>query len=72
VIGIPKQILLRAPPSAPEYLVVRVERGGQSFECASGVGYNLIATDDGPAVQFAGPCLLQPDDTWDIRYLANR
>ena len=72
VIGIPKQILLRAPPSSPDYLVVRVDRGGQSLECVPGVGYQLISTDDGPAVQFTGACLLQPDDTWDIRYLANR
>src|SRR5262245_3347219 len=27
VIGIPKQVLLRAPPTSPEVLVVRVERG---------------------------------------------
>ena len=72
VIGIPKQILLRAQPTSPEFLVVRVERGGQSIECQHGAGYALVATSDGPAVQFAGDCLLQPDDTWDIRYLATR
>jgi len=72
VVGIPKQILLRAPPSSPEMLVVRVERGGQRQECAPGSGYQLVNTDDGPAVQFAGPCLLQPDDIWDLRYLTEK
>jgi len=72
VIGIPKQVLLRAPPSSPDVLVVRVERGGQSQECAPGTGYVLVNTEDGPAVQFAGPCTLQPDDVWDLRYLTNR
>jgi hypothetical protein len=72
VIGIPKQVLLRAQPSAPELLVVRVERGSQDFECLPGQGYDLVATSDGTAVQFAGPCALQPDDTWDLRYLTNR
>jgi len=72
VIGIPKQILLRAQPTSPEFLVVRVERGGHSIECQPRAGYALVATADGPAVQFAGDCLLQPDDTWDIRFLATR
>ena len=72
VIGIPKQVLLRAQPSAPELLVVRVERGGHGFECVPGQGYEIVTTSDGPAVQFAGDCLLQPDDTWDVRYLTNR
>jgi len=72
VIGIPKQILLRAPPTSPEMLVVRVERGGQSTECQPGVGYQIVTTTDGPAVQFSGSCLLQPDDVWDLRYLTNR
>jgi hypothetical protein len=72
VIGIPKQILLRAQPAAQQYLVVRVERAGQSMECVEGAGFALIGTPDGPAVQFAGDCVLQPDDTWDIRYLASR
>ena len=72
VIGIPKQVLLRAPPSSPELLLVRVERGGQTFECAAGQGYEIVSTSDGPAVQFEGNCLLQPDDTWDLRYLTNR
>jgi len=53
-------------------LVVRVERGGQRQECAPGSGYQLVNTDDGPAVQFAGPCLLQPDDIWDLRYLTEK
>jgi hypothetical protein len=72
VIGIPKQVLLRAQPSAPDLLVVRVERGGQSFECKPGDGYSLVTTADGTAVQFAGSCTLQPDDTWDLRYLTER
>jgi len=72
VIGIPKQVLLRAQPSSPELLVVRVERGDRSFECVAGQGYNLVTTSDGEAVQFAGDCLLQPDDTWDVRYLTNK
>jgi len=72
VIGIPKEILLRAQPSAPEMLVVRVERGGQSQECRLGSGYDLVTTADGPAVRFTGSCVLQPDDVWDLRYLTNR
>src|SRR5205814_1751905 len=64
VIGIPKRVLLRAPPSSPELLLVRVERGGQTLECAAGQGYQIVTTSDGPAVQFEGNCLLQPDDTW--------
>ncbi len=57
-IGIPKQILLRAQPTSPEFLVVGVERGGQPLEWVPGAGYALVATGDGPAVQFAGDCLL--------------
>jgi hypothetical protein len=72
VIGIPKQVQLRARPSAAEYLVVRVERGGQSMECAPGAGYDLLDTTDGLFVKFKGACVLQPDDTWDVRYLTNR
>jgi hypothetical protein len=72
VIGIPKQIPLRAQPAGPEYVAVRVERGGQSIDCAPGTGYQLVAATDGPVVQFSGTCLLQPDDTWDIRFLASR
>ena len=72
VIGIPKQVLLRAQPSSPELLVVRVERAGKGFECKPGEGYALVSTSDGTAVQFAGPCLLQPDDIWDLRYLTER
>lgn len=72
VIGIPRQIPLRAQPSAPEYVVVRVDRGGQSIDCAPGVGYQLVNSADGQLVQFLGSCVLQPDDIWDIRYLARR
>jgi hypothetical protein len=72
VVGIPTLVLLRAQPSAPELLVVRVERGNGSFECVPGQGYTIVATTDGPAVQFAGNCVLQPDDTWDLRYLTNQ
>jgi hypothetical protein len=72
VIGIPKQVELRAAPAAPELLVVRVTRGSQTFECAPGRGYDLVDVGDGTAVQFAGDCVLQPDDVWDIRYLTNR
>jgi hypothetical protein len=72
VIGIPRQVLLRAQPSSPEVLVVRVERRGQSTECPAGTGYELVSTQDGPAVQFTGACALQPDDIWDLRYLTTR
>ena len=72
VIGIPRQIQLRARPSAADLLVVRIERGGQSFECMLGQGYTLIDGTDGLFVQFAGPCTLQPDDIWDVRYLTNK
>jgi hypothetical protein len=53
-------------------LVVRVERGAQTQECRPGVGYDLVSTPDGPAVQFTGTCTLQPDDVWDVRYLTSR
>ncbi len=72
VIGIPKQIQLRARPTASELLVVRVERGGQSIECAPGAGYDLVDGADGIFVKFNGVCVLQPDDTWDLRYLTNK
>jgi hypothetical protein len=72
VIGIPKQITLRATPTPSALLVVRVERGTQDILCNEGEGYTIVTTNQGPAVQFAGPCLLQPDDTYDIRYLTNR
>lgn len=72
VIGIPKEIVLRALPTSDQYLVVRVERGGTSMECVEGDGFTLVSTQDGPAVRFTGSCVLQPDDTWDIRYLATR
>ena len=71
VIGIPKQIELLAPPAALEFLRVHVDRGSTGLDCASGQGFNLVQTVDGPAVRFIGACTLQPDDIWDIRYLAN-
>src|SRR5438309_1199345 len=71
VIGIPKQIELLARPSALEYLRVRVDRAGSALDCAAGQGFDLVETPDGPAVRFTGACTLQPDDVWDIRYLAD-
>ena len=52
--------------------MTRVERGDQDVLCAPGQGYDLVTTTDGTAVQFKGDCLLQPDDTWDLRYLTSR
>ena len=72
VIGIPKQIELIAPPAALQYLRVHVDRGSTGMDCASGQGFDLVPTADGPAVRFIGACQLQPNDIWDIRYLANR
>jgi hypothetical protein len=72
VIGIPKFVVLRAPPTPAALLVVRVERGSQDILCNEGDGYTIVTTDQGPAVQFAGICLLQPNDTYDIRYLTSR
>ena len=72
VIGIPKQIQLRARPSAPDLLAVRIERAGQSFECLPGQGYTLVDGPDGILVKFAGPCSLLPDDIWDVRYLTDK
>jgi hypothetical protein len=72
VIGIPKQIQLRARPSALELLVVRVERGGQRITCVPAQDYDYLDGTDGIFVKFAGQCVLQPDDTWDIRYLTNK
>ncbi|MFL5313346.1 MAG: hypothetical protein ACJ79H_23165 [Myxococcales bacterium] len=71
VIGIPKQIELLARPSGLEYLRVHVDRAGTSLDCAAGQGFDLVQTADGPAVRFTGACTLQPDDVWDIRYLAD-
>ena len=51
---------------------MHLDRGGQSMDCAQGQGFDLVPTPEGSAVRFTGPCLLEPDDIWDIRYLANR
>ena len=72
VVGIPTQVLLRAQPSSPDLLLVRVQRGGQTFECQRGQGYDLVSTADGTAVRFSGACVLEPDDVWDLRYLTDR
>ena len=50
---------------------VRVDRAGSALDCAAGQGFDLVETPDGPAVRFTGACTLQPDDVWDIRYLAD-
>ncbi len=71
VIGIPKQIELLARPTGLEYLRVRVDRAGAALDCAPGQGFDLVENPDGPAVRFTGACTLQPDDVWDIRYLAD-
>lgn len=72
VIGIPKQIQLRARPAAADLIVVRLERAGRSFECLPGQGFTLVDGPDGTLVTFIGVCALQPDDIWDVRYLTNR
>ncbi len=72
VIGIPKLVQLKARPQTPDLLDVRVERGGVSMSCPAGVGHELVETTDGTAVHFIGPCVLQPDDVWDVRYLTTR
>ena len=72
MIGIPKQVELLAPPAALDYLRVHVDRGPTGLDCAFGQGFDLVSTLDGPAVRFTGACQLQPNDIWDIRYLANR
>ena len=72
VIGIPKQIQLRARPTSAEYVVVRIERGTQSFECVPGQDFTLVEGTDGIFVKFGGACVLQPDDIWDVRYLTNK
>jgi hypothetical protein len=71
VIGIPKEVQLYANPTPLEALRVTVVRGGSTIDCVPGQGFNLVQTSDGVAVQFAGTCLLQPDDQWDVRYLTN-
>ena len=71
IIGIPKQIELVAPPASVDYLRVHVDRGVTGMDCAVGQGFDLVQTVDGPAVRFIGACALQPDDVWDIRYLAD-
>jgi hypothetical protein len=71
VIGIPKEVQLVAQPAALEYLRVQVDRGGSPLECTLGQGFDLVQTSDGAVVRFSGPCRLQPDDAWDIRYLAD-
>jgi hypothetical protein len=50
---------------------VRVDRAGTALDCAPGQGFDLVQDPDGPAVRFTGACTLQPDDLWDIRYLAD-
>ncbi len=72
VIGIPKQVLLRANPQSPDTVFVRVMRGGSTVECLPGQGYEMVQTTEGQAVKFEGPCALQPDDQWDVRYLTGR
>lgn len=72
VIGIPKQVQLRARPSSADLLAVRVDRGGNSIACAPGAGYDLLDGVDGIFVRFNGTCTLQPDDTWDVRYVTNK
>jgi hypothetical protein len=72
VIGIPRQIALRAQPLPANLLVVRVERGAQNILCQPDVDYSVVQTLQGQAVQFAGNCALQPDDIWDIRYLTSK
>jgi hypothetical protein len=72
VIGIPKQVGLRTAPTPQSLLVVRVQRGTQRILCNEGDGYHLVATPQGPAVHFDGACVLQPNDTYDIRYLTNK
>ena len=62
--------MLAAPPQAPEFVRVRVLRGGALVECIRGQGFDLVQTAEGIAVRFAGQCVLQPDDVWDVRYLA--
>ncbi|HEY2028996.1 MAG TPA: hypothetical protein VGH20_07280 [Myxococcales bacterium] len=69
VIGIPKQVNLRTAPSPSNLLVVRVHRGAQDILCNLGDGYDLVPTAQGQAVHFDGACVLQPNDTYDIRYL---
>ncbi len=71
VIGIPKQVALRTQPTSEKYLSVHVQRGARTLTCDQGVGFQLVTTSEGPAVRFLGECLLQPDDIWDVRYLAN-
>jgi hypothetical protein len=71
VIGIPKQIELLARPTGLDYLRVRVDRAGAALDCAPGQGFDLVDAPDGQAVRFTGACTLQPDDVWDIRYLAD-
>ena len=48
-----------------------LDRGATGLDCAPGQGFDLVQTPDGPAVRFTGACTLQPDDVWDIRYLAD-
>ena len=70
VIGIPTQVSLFTTPQDASLLQVHVERSGQVINCEPGVGFELIQTQDGPAVKFTGECRLRPDDVWDLRYLA--
>jgi len=71
IVGIPAELPLLAPPSAPELLRVSIERSGGTLECVQGQGYDLVQTPDGPVVRLEGTCRLQPDDIWDLRYLTN-
>jgi hypothetical protein len=44
----------------------------RSFPQAGRFNQGVVSRADGSAVQFAGNCLLQPNDIWDLRYLTNR
>ena len=47
-------------------------RSSTTMECVLGQGYEMVQTTEGQAVKFEGPCTLQPDDQWDVRYLTSR
>jgi hypothetical protein len=72
VIGIPKSVALRARPTAPELVAVRIERGGTSMACTPGADYDLVDSPDGMLVAFKGNCVLMPDDVYDVRYVTNK
>jgi hypothetical protein len=72
VIGIPTKLYLYTEPESLDLLQVRIERGNQIIDCPLDTGFTLSQSPTGPVVNLLDDCKLQPEDIWDIRYLARK